>query len=120
METNERLSAVRGFRVEKTEPEAGVMVVRCHGKLTSENAPLLKEEMRDVLTKKCRIVIDLKEVPMMDSSGLGVVVSLYVSARTRGCKLELVNASRQIQDLFSMTNLLSLFGPTGRHGGRLI
>jgi hypothetical protein len=33
----------------------------------------------------------------MDSSGLGTVMALYVSARTRGCKLELLNASDQIR-----------------------
>src|SRR6267142_455694 len=62
------------------------------------------------------IVLDLKEVPMMDSSGLGAVVTLHVSARTRGCRLEVVNASKQILELFSMTNVLSLFEATGRCG----
>jgi anti-anti-sigma factor len=53
---------------------------------------------------------------MMDSSGLGAVVTLHVSARTRGCRLEVVNASKQILELFSMTNVLSLFETTGRCG----
>ncbi len=53
---------------------------------------------------------------MMDSSGLGAIVGLYVSARTRGCKLEIVNASQQVIDLFSITNVLSLFEGVGRCG----
>jgi len=53
---------------------------------------------------------------MMDSSGLGAVVTLHVSARTRGCRLEVVNASNQILEMFSMTNVLSLFEATGRCG----
>ena len=53
-------------------------------------------------------MINLKEVPQVDSSGLGAVVGL-VSARTRGCQLEVVNASHQIRDFFGvLTNLLSL------------
>jgi anti-anti-sigma regulatory factor len=47
-------------------------------------------------------------------------MALYVSARTRGCKLELVNASDQIRALFSVTNLLSLFEAAGRQLGKTI
>ena len=109
----------RGFRVQSRESD-DCTVVECFGSLTSENVPLLKDTMREVCARKCRIVLDLKEVPMMDSSGLGAVVTLHVSARTRGCRLEVVNASKQILELFSMTNVLSLFEATGRHGGRMM
>jgi anti-anti-sigma factor len=108
-------SATRGFRVHCYERE-GVLVAECHGKLTFENTRVLKDEVRGRIPGHKRIVIDLKEVPQVDSSGLGTVVGLYVSARTRGCQVEIVNASQQIRDLFSMTNLLSLFEPAGRHG----
>lgn len=117
MSMNDAQSSTRGFRVEKREMEGGWMVA-CHGRLTSENVPLLKLELQDAYGCKGRIVLDLKEVPMMDSSGLGAVVALHVSARTRGCKLELINAAKQIRDLFSMTNVLGLFEVTGRHGGK--
>jgi len=95
-------------------------VVECFGRLTSDNVPVLKDAMREACGRKGRIVLDLKEVPMMDSSGLGAVVTLHVSARTRGCKLEVVNASRQILELLSIANVLSLFEATGRCGGRLM
>ena len=113
------VSSARGFRVHRRELEDG-SVVECFGRLTSENVPLLKEEIREACERKGRIVLDLKEVPMMDSSGLGAVVTLHVSARTRGCRLEVVNASKQILELFSMTNVLSLFEATGRCGGKLM
>ena len=119
MPVEDGMSSARGFRVSRREVEDG-WVVECFGRLTSENVPLLKEEMREACGRKGRIVLDLKEVPMMDSSGLGAVVTLHVSARTRGCKLEVVNASTQIRDLFSMTNVLGLFEETGRHGRRMM
>jgi anti-anti-sigma factor len=112
-------SSARGFRVQRREVDDG-WVVECFGRLTTENVPLLKEEMRETLGKKSRVVLDLKEVPMMDSSGLGEEVTLHESARTRGCRLEVVNASKQIRDLFSMTNVLGLFEATGRHGGGMM
>jgi anti-anti-sigma factor len=108
-------SSTRGFRVHCYERE-DVLVAECRGKLTFENTQELKDAVRERIPGHKRIVIDLKEVPQVDSSGLGTVVGLYVSARTRGCQLEIVNASKQIRDLFSMTNLLSLFEPAGRHG----
>jgi anti-anti-sigma factor len=111
-------SSARGFRVQQTEGE-DCLTIACFGRLVSDNVPSLKQAMLDACTRKRRIVLDLKEVPMMDSSGLGAVVTLHVSARTRGCKLEVVNASKQIRDLFSMTNVLSLFEAAGRCGGRL-
>src|SRR5215469_1713512 len=111
-------SSARGFRVQRREVEDG-WVVECFGRLTSENVPLLKEEMLLACGRKGRIVLDLKEVPMIDSSGLGAVVTLHVSARTRGCKLEVINARQQVRDLLSMTNLLSLFEAAGRCGGRM-
>jgi len=119
MPGNDAGSSARGFRVPRKELQDG-WVVECFGRLTSENVPLLKEEMREACGRKGRIVLDLKGVPMMDSSGLGAVVTLHVSARTRGCRLEVVNASKPIRDLFSMTNVLSLFEHAGRCGGRIM
>ena len=109
------VSSARGFLVQRRDAE-DCTVMECFGRLTSENVPLLKDAMREACERKVRIVLDLKEVPMMDSSGLGAVVTLHVSARTRGCTLEVVNASKQILELFSMTNVLSLFETTGRCG----
>jgi anti-anti-sigma factor len=119
MPLNDAWSSASGFHAQRTDTEDGCLV-QCFGRLTSDNVPLLKETMREAFARKGRILLDLKEVPLMDSSGLGAVVTLHVSARTRGCRLEVVNASKQIIELFSITNVLSLFEPTGRHGGRLL
>jgi len=61
----------------------------------------------------------MKQVQHMDSSGLGALATLYVSCRTRGCKLELINLNQATRSLLSMTNLLSLFEDAGRFGGKL-
>jgi anti-sigma B factor antagonist len=112
-------STARGFRVQLYDRE-DALVAECHGKLTFENTLVLKEAVREKIPGHKRIVIDLKDVSQVDSSGLGTVVGLYVSARTRGCGLEIVNASQQIRELFSITNLLSLFEPAGRHHGKMM
>jgi anti-anti-sigma factor len=83
-----------------------------------ENTPLLRSEMKSIMEQKKRIVLDLKEVPFMDSSGLGTLVGLYVSAKTSRCEFQMVNANQQIRELLKISNLLLLFESTGRHGGK--
>jgi anti-anti-sigma factor len=102
----------------QTRRAADAMVVECHGKLTFEHAPQLRNKVRTLIPEEKRIVLDLKEVPFMDSSGLGTLVTLYVSARTRNCRIELVNVSAALRTLLGMTNLLSLFEQAGRFGGK--
>jgi anti-sigma B factor antagonist len=108
-------SSTRGFRVHCYETE-DTTVVECHGKLTLENTSLLRSEAKSLMGRKKRFVLDLKEVPMIDSTGLGTIVGLYVSARTKGNLFELVNANRQIRELFGISKLLTLFEAAGRHG----
>jgi anti-anti-sigma factor len=112
-------STTRGFRVNCFERE-DALVAECHGKLTFGNTQILKDAVREKIPGNKRIVLDLREVPQVDSSGLGTIVGLYVSARTRGCQVGIVNATEQIRNLFSMTNLLSLFEAAGRHHGKTI
>jgi anti-sigma B factor antagonist len=113
------ISSTRGFRVHIYQSEDAT-VVECHGKLTVENAPLLKSEARSVIGQKKRLVLDLKEVPFMDSSGLGTLAGLYVSARTSRCEFRLLHANAQIRELLGISNLLLLFETAGRHGGRWV
>jgi len=119
MTANRPGSSSKGFRVHCYEKEA-TLTAECHGKLTFENTSVLKDEVRRYIPGHKRIIIDLKEVSQIDSSGLGAVVSLYVSARMQGCRVEINNASQQIRQVFSMTNLLSLFEQAGRHHGKTI
>jgi anti-anti-sigma factor len=65
----------------------GRMIVACHGRLTYGNSQTLKSEVKFRIPGHKRLVLDLKGVPQMDSSGLGTVMALYVSARARGCTL---------------------------------
>ncbi|HEX6908706.1 MAG TPA: STAS domain-containing protein, partial [Terriglobales bacterium] len=61
------------------------------------------------------LVLDLTGLAYMDSSGLGVLVGLYVSARTAGCQLQLINLNQRIRQLLGMTHLLSAFEACGKY-----
>jgi anti-sigma B factor antagonist len=110
----------RGFRMDVRRSEASpCAIVSCHGRLTSEHAPHLRNKVRTLLSDEKRIVLDFQGVSFMDSSGLGTLVTLYVSCRSRGCRLELINLSAALRTLLGMTNLLSLFEHAGRYGGKM-
>jgi anti-sigma B factor antagonist len=54
-------------------------------------------------------VVDLGEVPMVDSSGIGLLVRYLTAAKQRGGSLKLLNPSKFAVQTLRMTGLLSLF-----------
>ena len=97
----------------------GVTLVQCRGDLMYENSDFLKREVRSRIPDKGRMTLDLTALTRMDSSGLGAIVGLYLSARGRGCDFDLINLNKQIRDLLSISNLLSVFETCGRQGIRM-
>ena len=94
-------------------------VVRCHGKLVAGVTDVLYSGVRQLLPDTKRIVLDLTDLSRMDSMGLGTLARLYVSARSAGCDLELMNLGKQVRQLLDTTNLLSAFTIVGEHGIRM-
>jgi anti-anti-sigma factor len=84
-------------------------IVRCHGKLIAGMDSVLYRDIKQLLPECERVVLDLTDVIRMDSMGLGALVRLYVSARSAGCTLELINLSKQVRMLLKTANLLSAF-----------
>jgi len=102
------------FHCELEQSEDGqrnrVTTVKCHGKLVSDTAGKLKEVVKGLIPQGGRIVVDLHDVNYLDSSGLGALVGLKVSALNKGlCRLELVNLTPRVKELLSLTNLTRLF-----------
>lgn len=95
--------------------QPSAIIVRCKGVLNSTNSSLLKARVKGVLRQTERVVLDLTDLSQMDSSGLGTIVGVYVSAKNAGCALEIINLSARLRELFSLTNLISLFEPCGRY-----
>ena len=89
--------------------QPGTTVVRCSGRLTFESGNFLRKEVRKLITPGARVVLDLTDVAYCDSMGLGSVISLYVSAKSIGCRFELINLGQKVRQLFSMAKVLSLF-----------
>jgi len=101
------------------EDHGSTAVVRCHGKLVAGCTELLYVPVSQLLPTHQRLILDLSDLTHMDSMGLGALVRLYVSSRTRSCELELRHIGKKVRDLLIMTNLLPAFTAIGEHDIRM-
>jgi anti-sigma B factor antagonist len=100
------------YEVQKSGDEStgAVTTILCHGRLVSETSGQLKEVVKPLIPLGGRIVLDLSDVNYMDSSALGALVGLKVSAIKEGyCRLELLNLSPRLKELLRLSNLTQLF-----------
>jgi len=94
----------------RTYPKGDAIVVECHGRLSSSTAGILQGEVKPLLRQTSHLILDLTSLWQVDSMGLGTLIALYVSAKSAGCRLELINLSKKVRELLGMTNLLAVFG----------
>jgi anti-sigma B factor antagonist len=88
-----------------------VTVLDLEGKLLiGEGDELLREKINSLVEGgTTKILLNLGEVPYMDSAGLGEVVRCYTTVSRKNGKLKLVNLTKRLQDLLSITKLLTVF-----------
>jgi anti-sigma B factor antagonist len=91
-------------------------VVRCDGKLVAGVNDILYVKVSQLMPDTKRIVLDLTNLTRVDSMGLGTLVRLYVSARSAGCSLELINLGKQVRQLLGTTGLMKVFADIGESG----
>ena len=103
----------------EVERSGDLVTVRCYGQLVSGLTEILHSRVRPLIPESKRIVLDLCHLTYMDSMGLGTLMSLYTSARTAGCEMQLLNLGKRVRELLGLTNLLSVFTIIGERGVRL-
>jgi anti-sigma B factor antagonist len=92
--------------------------VRCSGRLVAGVNDRLQVEVSQLIPSCKRILLDLTDLTHMDSTGLGTLVRLYVSAKSAGCALQLYNVGKPIRQLLGITHLLSVFEVIGNNNIR--
>jgi anti-sigma B factor antagonist len=93
----ERLGKVEGH---------GVLCLR--GPLTIENILPFQNAFRREESAET-VILDLSEVPYIDSSGLGSLISAYVSRQKAGRRVALTGVNERVFRLFEVTKTESLF-----------
>lgn len=86
-------------------------LVKLRGKVSlGESVDRLRETLDELMENgECCIVVDLGEVPMVDSSGIGLLVRVMTAAKQRGGALHLLNPSKFVMQTLKMIGLLNLF-----------
>src|SRR5881275_2763659 len=89
----------------------GVTIVDCSGRITlGEGSVMMRDTVRDLLSKgNKKIVLNLGDVNYIDSSGIGELVSAFTTVTNGGGQLKLLNLTKKIQELLSITKLLTVF-----------
>jgi anti-sigma B factor antagonist len=94
----------------ESRPVGEVLIVQCHGRIVSGNEVFaLHAYVGDSFSKYVNIVMQLDDVPFVDSSGLGALVRLMRTARDKGGDLKLSGVPANILEVLQMTNLISQF-----------
>lgn len=96
-----------------------VPTVKCSGRLVAGVNDRLYREVSALIPNSKRIVLDFTDVTHMDSSGLGTLVRLYVSAKSAGAVIELMNPGKSIRHLFGITHMMQVFQTVGENGIRM-
>ena len=88
-----------------------VVVLDLKGKITlGDGDELLKDKVNSLVNQgHKKIVLNLAGVPYIDSAGLGEVVRTYTTVSRQGGSLKLLNLTKRITDLLSITKLLTVF-----------
>jgi anti-sigma B factor antagonist len=92
--------------------EGEIVVVDVEGQLIVGNRQELKQKVLDELERgEKKFLIDFAQTGYIDSSGLGVLVSLSKKIRDQGGELRLANLNDDLKTLFKLTKLDTLFPP---------
>jgi anti-sigma B factor antagonist len=71
---------------------------------------MLRETVKSLLAQgKKKLVLNMNNVTLVDSSGLGALVAAYSSARSAGASLRLCHLGSKFNELVQLTRLLTVF-----------
>ncbi|MGH9361702.1 MAG: STAS domain-containing protein [Thermoanaerobaculia bacterium] len=95
----------------RTKQVGNVTVLEVDGKITIGAGDLaLRQAVQQALDGGgCNLVLDLGQVTHIDSSGVGELVSAYTTATNRGCKLKLARIPAKVNDVLTITQLITVF-----------
>jgi anti-anti-sigma factor len=89
-------------------------VVQPPGELVAASVAGLRSTMRGIVGDGVRdLVIDLANVQMVDSMGIGLLISTHNSLRRVGGQLAVIHASKEILDLFMAMRIHQHFSVSG-------
>ena len=88
-----------------------VVVLEMEGELLDGPAAgLLNDKIHELIDAgKTNVVVDLCQVKLMNSSGLGILIGGLTTLRNNGGDMKLANVAEKIRDLLKVTRLITIF-----------
>ena len=88
-----------------------VTILDIHGRIIlGPEIGALRTAVRDLVAQgKKKIILNLADVDYLDSSGVGELVSCFISVRNAGGELKLLNLTQKVHDVLHVTKLYTVF-----------
>ncbi|MGB3655041.1 MAG: STAS domain-containing protein [Rivularia sp. (in: cyanobacteria)] len=87
-----------------------IKVIQPNGVLDATKSQKFREDVIKLLESKPKIVlVDLKDITFMDSSGLGALVLAFKTLRAADTKLVICSMNEQVKILFELTGMDKVF-----------
>ena len=95
----------------ETRTMGDVCILDCSGKITlGEGTMVVRNRVRDLVHSGVKkIVLNLGDVNYIDSSGIGELMSTYTTVTSNGGQMKLLNLTKKIRELLTITKLLTVF-----------
>jgi anti-anti-sigma factor len=86
----------------------GIQFVQVNGRLTiGEPSEVLNDFVQKLIKEGARkIIVNLNDIPQIDSSGISVLVKLSISLARQGGALHLVTGQGRVRDALTVTRLV--------------
>ena len=90
---------------------SGVTVLAMDGRIVlGDETNELREKVKLLLAEgRKKILLNLDNITLIDSTGLGTLVSIHHSAAARGASVRLCNLGNKFQEVLQVTKLLTVF-----------
>jgi anti-sigma B factor antagonist len=100
------------------ERQGGDLLLKPIGDVDLSRSPQMRERLAKALAQKpTRIVVDLSQVPYMDSSGVATLVEALQHCRKAGCELVLTSLHPKVRSIFEIAKLNQVFKIVDAPGG---
>ncbi|HEY6270785.1 MAG TPA: STAS domain-containing protein [Terriglobales bacterium] len=88
-----------------------VTILDISGRITlGDETALLRNTIRDLLARgRKNLLLNLSQVPYIDSSGIAELVSGFVAARREGGDMKLLNLTKKVRDTVEIVKLGAIF-----------
>jgi anti-sigma B factor antagonist len=90
----------------ETRQRGEVIIVHCQGRIVfRDEAVALSSMVGDLLEDGSKVILDLSDVSLIDSAGIGELVLLHTSAQAKNALLKYASPRPFVKDLFDLTHL---------------